>query len=464
MASHEEKKGLHRGLEARHIELIALGGTIGVGLFMGAGSTLKWAGPSVLLAYIVAGLFVFFIMRAMGEMLHLEPVAGSFAVYAHKYLSPYFGYLTAWSYWFMWIAVGISEITAVGVYVQYWFPDLPQWVPALAAIALVALANLAAVKLYGEFEFWFALIKVTTIIVMIVVGLGVIFFGFGNHGQALGFENLTTHGGFFAGGWKGFLFALCIVVASYQGVELVGITAGEAKNPQVTLKRAINNILWRILIFYVGAIFVIITIFPWNEIGTHGSPFVLTFSKIGITAAAGIINFVVLTAALSGCNSGMYSCGRMLYALAKNRQLPAFLGRVSKGGVPVYGIAITILCLLAGSCLNYIIPNPEQVFVYVYSASVLPGMVPWFVVLVSQLKFRAVHKQALKTHPFKSLLFPYANYLTIAFLLCVLVGMGINPDTRISLLVGGIFIAAVSLIYVGAGMHKRRDALKNSAE
>ncbi|MDU6409713.1 MAG: amino acid permease [Yersiniaceae bacterium] len=464
MASHEEKKGLHRGLEARHIELIALGGTIGVGLFMGAGSTLKWAGPSVLLAYIVAGLFVFFIMRAMGEMLHLEPVAGSFAVYAHKYLSPYFGYLTAWSYWFMWIAVGISEITAVGVYVQYWFPDLPQWVPALAAIALVALANLAAVKLYGEFEFWFALIKVTTIIVMIVVGLGVIFFGFGNHGQALGFENLTTHGGFFAGGWKGFLFALCIVVASYQGVELVGITAGEAKNPQVTLKRAINNILWRILIFYVGAIFVIITIFPWNEIGTHGSPFVLTFSKIGITAAAGIINFVVLTAALSGCNSGMYSCGRMLYALAKNRQLPSFLARVSKGGVPVYGIAITILCLLVGSCLNYIIPNPEKVFVYVYSASVLPGMVPWFVVLVSQLKFRAVHKQALKTHPFKSLLFPYANYLTIAFLLCVLVGMGINPDTRISLLVGGIFIAAVSLIYVGTGMHKRRDVLKNSAE
>ncbi|PLR30543.1 amino acid permease [Chimaeribacter coloradensis] len=464
MASHEEKKGLHRGLEARHIELIALGGTIGVGLFMGAGSTLKWAGPSVLLAYIVAGLFVFFIMRAMGEMLHLEPVAGSFAVYAHKYLSPYFGYLTAWSYWFMWIAVGISEITAVGVYVQYWFPELPQWVPALAAIALVALANLAAVKLYGEFEFWFALIKVTTIIVMIVVGLGVIFFGFGNHGQALGFENLTTHGGFFAGGWKGFLFALCIVVASYQGVELVGITAGEAKNPQVTLKRAINNILWRILIFYVGAIFVIITIFPWNEIGTHGSPFVLTFSKIGITAAAGIINFVVLTAALSGCNSGMYSCGRMLYALAKNRQLPSFLARVSKGGVPVYGIAITILCLLVGSCLNYIIPNPEKVFVYVYSASVLPGMVPWFVVLVSQLKFRAVHKQALKTHPFKSLLFPYANYLTIAFLLCVLVGMGINPDTRISLLVGGIFIAAVSLIYVGTGMHKRRDALKNSAE
>lgn len=454
MASKEKPQGLHRGLEARHIELIALGGTIGVGLFMGSASTLKWAGPSVLLAYIIAGLFVFFIMRSMGEMLFLEPVAGSFAVYAHKYMNPFFGYLTAWGYWFMWLAVGISEITAIGVYVQFWFPEIPQWLPALIAVAMVALANLAAVRLYGELEFWFAMIKVTTIIVMILVGLGVIFFGFGNGGQPTGFANLTAHGGFFAGGWKGFLFALCIVVASYQGVELVGITAGEAKNPQVTLKRAINNILWRILIFYVGAIFVIVTIFPWNGIGTAGSPFVLTFAKIGIVAAAGIINFVVLTAALSGCNSGMYSGGRMLYALAKNRQLPAALTRLSASGVPVNCIAITIICLLVGSALNYVISNPQQVFVYVYSASVLPGMMPWFVVLIIQIYFRRAHKEAMKTHSFKSFMFPYMNYLTIAFLICVLVGMGINPDTRISLVVGMIFLAAVSLCYFVFGMHK----------
>ncbi|MBM0697634.1 amino acid permease, partial [Klebsiella pneumoniae] len=365
----EKKAELQRGLEARHIELIALGGTIGVGLFMGAASTLKWAGPSVLLAYIIAGLFVFFIMRSMGEMLFLEPVTGSFAVYAHRYMSPFFGYLTAWSYWFMWMAVGISEITAIGVYVQFWFPEMAQWIPALIAVGLVALANLAAVRLYGEIEFWFAMIKVTTIIVMIVVGLGVIFFGFGNGGHSIGFGNLTEHGGFFAGGWKGFLTALCIVVASYQGVELIGITAGEAKNPQVTLRSAVGKVLWRILIFYVGAIFVIVTIFPWDQIGSNGSPFVLTFAKIGITAAAGIINFVVLTAALSGCNSGMYSCGRMLYALAKNRQLPAAIGKVSRNGVPSVGVALSILILLVGSCLNYIIPNPQRVFVYVYSAS-----------------------------------------------------------------------------------------------
>ncbi|MDX5630592.1 MULTISPECIES: amino acid permease [unclassified Brenneria] len=456
MAEEIKQAKLHRGLEARHIELIALGGTIGVGLFMGAASALKWAGPSVLLAYITAGIFVFFIMRSMGEMLYTEPVAGSFAVYAHKYLSPFFGYLTAWSYWFMWMAVGISEITAIGVYVQFWFPDLPQWIPAIAAVILVAGANLAAVRLYGEIEFWFAMIKITTIIAMIIVGLGVIFFGFGNHGQATGFANLTEHGGFLAGGWKGLLFALCLVVASYQGVELVGITAGEAKNPQVTLKRAINNILWRILIFYVGAIFVIVTIFPWNEIGTTGSPFVLTFAKIGITAAAGIINFVVLTAALSGCNSGMYSCGRMLYSLANNRQLPAWLGKVTASGVPAGGVAISILCLMAGSLLNYILPNPEKVFVYVYSASVLPGMVPWFVVLISQIRFREHHRAALAVHPFKSVLFPWVNYLTMAFLLCVLVGMYINLDTRMSLIVGMVFLAFVSLCYFVLGLGKKQ--------
>jgi len=249
-------------------------------------------------------------------------------------------------------------------------------------------------------------------------------------------------------------------VASYQGVELIGITAGEAKNPQVTLRSAVGKVLWRILIFYVGAIFVIVTIFPWNEIGTTGSPFVLTFAKIGITAAAGIINFVVLTAALSGCNSGMYSCGRMLYALSKNNQLPAAMSKVSRAGVPVAGVAVSIAILLIGSCLNYIIPNPQRVFVYVYSASVLPGMVPWFVILISQLRFRHAHKKAIESHPFRSILFPYANYLTMAFLICVLIGMYFNEDTRMSLFVGMIFLAAVTAAYKLFGLGRRGTTQK----
>lgn len=300
-----EERQLTRGLKALHIELIALGGTIGVGLFMGSASTIKWAGPSVLLAYALAGIVMFFVMRIMGEMLYLEPVTGSFATYGHKYIGPWAGYITAWCYWFLWVTVGMSEVTAFCIYMNYWFADLPQWIPALVGVAVVAAANLTAVKYYGEFEFWFAIIKVATIVVMLIIGFGLIFFGFGNAGQPIGIGNLFNNGGFFAGGLEGFLFALCLVTASYQGVELVGITAGEAENPKHTLRRATKNIIWRILIFYIGAIFVIVSIYPWDQIGTIGSPFVMTFAKIGITAAAGIINFVVLTAAASGCNSGI---------------------------------------------------------------------------------------------------------------------------------------------------------------
>ncbi|ABB14236.1 amino acid permease [Carboxydothermus hydrogenoformans] len=450
----ETEKELKRGLEARHIELIALGGTIGVGLFMGSASTLKWAGPSVILAYIIAGIFIFFIMRTIGEMLYIEPITGSFATYAHKYIGPLWGYLTAWSYWFMWVAVGMSEVTAVGIYMKFWFPTLPQWVPGLIAILIVGTANLAAVKYYGEFEFWFALIKVVTIVVMIILGIGMIFFGFGNHGRPIGLENLYIHGGFFPNGIKGFLFALCLVVAAFQGVELVGVTAGEAKDPQRTLRRAVQNITWRILIFYIGAIFVIVALYPWNKLGTIGSPFVLTFAKVGIPAAASIINFVVLTAALSGCNSGIYSSARMLYTLSQNGQAPKFLAKVSPSGVPVNSLLVTIACLLIGVALNYI--APQKLFVYIYSASVLPGMMPWFVILISQLKFRKLKDNEIKDHPFKAPLSPYSNYLTIIFLVLVLVGMWLNSDTRLSLIIGAAFMALIIISYYVFGIDKKQ--------
>lgn len=452
-----EEKELTRGLKSRHIELIALGGTIGVGLFMGSASTIKWAGPSVLLAYALAGIIMFFVMRIMGEMLYLEPVTGSFATYAHKYVSPLAGYLTAWCYWFLWVTVGMAEVTAIGIYVKYWFPLIPQWLPALAGVAIVAAANLVAVKYYGEFEFWFALIKVVAIVAMIVIGLGMILFGFGNGGQPIGIENLYIHGGFFAGGLEGFLFALCLVTAAYQGVELVGITAGEAQDPQNTLRKATKNIIWRILIFYVGAIFVILAIYPWNQIGTIGSPFVMTFAKVGIVAAAGIINFVVLTAAMSGCNSGIYSAGRMLYTLSKNGQAPKFFGKVSESGMPGNSIMVTISCLLLGVFLNYIAPE-SKLFLYIYSASILPGMIPWFVLAFSQVKFRKKWQEEMKSHPFKSPFFPISNYVTVIFLILVLIGMWFNEDTRISLIVGGVFCAVVIISYYALGMGNKQSA------
>jgi len=446
---------LNRGLKARHIELIALGGTIGVGLFMGSASTIQWAGPSVLLAYLLAGIIMLFVMRMMGEMLIMEPVTGSFATFAHKYISPLAGFVTAWSYWFLWITVGMAEVTAIGIYVGYWFPDIPQWLPALAGVGIIAAANLAAVKFYGEFEFWFAMIKVVAIVCMLILGTGMIFFGLGNGGEPIGLSNLYSHGGFFAGGLKGFLFALCIVTAAYQGIEMVGITAGEAENPKETLRKSIKNIIWRILIFYAGAIFIIVTIYPWNEVGQNGSPFVLTFAKVGIVAAAGIINFVVLTAAMSGCNSGIYSAGRMLYTLAQNGQAPKFFGKVSKSGVPRNSILTTIALLLIGVLFNYLFPD-SKLFLYIYSASILPGMIPWFAMAFSQFRFRKQWKEQMQDHHFKSLFFPVSNYIVIIFLSLVLVGMWFNPDTNLSLIVGAVFIGIVIIGYYVFGIGKRQ--------
>jgi AAT family amino acid transporter len=285
-----------------------------------------------------------------------------------------------------------------------------------------------------------------------------IFFGIGNHGVAMGFSNLWVNGGFFPHGMKGMLAALCVVAAAFQGVELVGITAGEAQNPKHTLVRAVKNIVWRILIFYIGAILVIISIYPWNQLGTMGSPFVTTFSRVGITAAAGIINFVILTAALSGCNSGIYSCGRMLYTLAKNGQAPSVFARLSASGVPRNGIYFTIGCLVIGIILNYLIPD-SKLFLYIYSASVFPGMVAWFVLAASQKKFREKWgEKVMAAHPFKSPLYPYANYFCIVFLVLVTIGMWVNPDTKMSLVAGWIFIAAVTAGYYIFGIYKRGRA------
>lgn len=376
---------MQRKLSGRHMQMIALGGTIGVGLFMGASATIKWTGPSVLIAYIIAGLFLYLIMRALGEMLYVDPATGSFAKFASEYMHPLFGYLTAWSNIFQFVVVGMSEMIAIGEYFKFWWPGLPAWLPGLVAITFLVLANLISVRMFGELEFWFALIKVVTIVLMIIAGLGVILFGLGNGGRPVGISNLWTHGGFFTGGFTGFCFALSIVLGSYQGVELLGITAGEAENPQPTIVKAVKDTIGRILIFYVGAIFVIVAVYPWNQLSALGSPFVQTFAKIGITFAASLINFVVITAALSGSNSGIYSASRMLYTLADAKQLPRIFTKLNRHGVPFYPVVSVgggiLLGVLLNAILPYVAPAAKNVFVLVYSSSVLPGMVPWFVIL-----------------------------------------------------------------------------------
>ena len=446
-----EEEKLTRSLSARHIQMIALGGTIGVGLFMGASSTIRWTGPSVMVAYAVAGFFLYLIMRALGEMLYLDPSTGSFANYASEYIHPVAGYLTAWSNIFQFIVVGISEVIAVGEYMNYWWPDLPQIIPGIVVILFLMFANLVSVKAFGELEFWFSTIKVVTIILMIIAGLGIILFGFGNHGEAIGISNLWKNGGFFTGGIKGFFFALSIVVASYQGIELIGMTAGEAKDPQKTIVDAVQSTIGRILIFYIGAIFIIVSIYPWNQLSELGSPFVQTFSKIGITFAAGLINFVVITAALSGCNSGIFSASRMVYTLAINGKMSKKFLKLTRHGVPFYPVVAISFGILIGLILNYLLPfvysQSQDLFVFVYSSSILPGMVPWIVILISQIKFRKKHPIEMLEHPFKMPLSPYTNYLSLAFLAVVLVFMFINPETRISLMIGLIFLIYMTGYY-----------------
>ena len=447
----QPKNHLNRSLTSGQMEMIALGGTIGVGLFMGSTSTIKWTGPSVLLAYAFVGIVLYAVMRALGEMIYIKPGTGSFADYATDYIHPLAGYLTKWSNIFQYIVVGISEVIAVTQYLNYWWPNLPDWISGLVVVITLALANLASAKAYGTLEFYFALIKVVTIILMIVMGLAVIFLGFGNNWQPLGLSNLWAHGGFFPGGFKGFMFSHSIIVGSYQGIELLGITAGEAANPKHAIVAAVKSIVWRILIFYIGAIFVIVTIYPWDQLAAIGSPFVETFSKVGIAGAAGIINFVVLTAAMSGANSGIYSSSRMLFKLSLDHEAPKIFSKLSKHVVPNVAILAISGGILLGFILNIILTtlnkDTANLFVIVYSSSVLPGMVPWFVILISELRFRRQNTHELTDHPFKMPLYPFSNYFAIISLVVIMLFMFINPDTRVSVSVGAIFLLILTAIF-----------------
>ncbi|MDP4164248.1 MAG: alanine permease AlaP [Bacillota bacterium] len=448
------KRELHRGLEERHITLMSLGAAIGVGLFLGSASAIKLAGPGILLGYAFSGLIMFFIMRALGEMAVQNPVAGSFSRYARDYLGPLAGYITGWNYWFLWVVTCMAEITAVGIYMEYWIPGVPRWVWALAALVAMTTVNFLAVKAYGELEFWFALVKIVTIVGMILVGLGIIVFGFGNGGVATGIGNLWNHGGLFPHGLKGVLLSLQMVMFAYLGIEMIGVTAGEVKNPEKTLSKAIDSVFWRILIFYVGALFVIMSIYPWNEIGLKGSPFVLTFQKVGIPWAPGIINFVVLTAALSSCNSGIFSTGRMLYNLAEHGEAPRIFGRLTKNGVPGLAVLASAGALLLGVLLNGIVP--EQVFTWVTSIATFGAIWTWAVILLSQIRYRRSLKNEYHSKlKYKMPLFPLSSYVSLAFLAFVIILMGYGEDTRIAVIIGPLWIAFLVLFYFLKGLHKR---------
>lgn len=448
----EKAPTLRRSMTANQMEMISLGGAIGVGLFMGATSTIKWTGPSVIFAYMFVGLILYIVMRALGEMVYVNPGTGSFADYATEYVHPLAGYMAKWANVFEYIVVGMSEVVAATEYLKYWWPHTNSFIAGIIVILFLVAANLTSAKAYGSLEFWFAMIKVVTIIMMIILGFAIIFLGWGNGGHPVGLSNLWSHGGFFTGGFRGFFFSMSIIVGSYQGIELLGISAGEVANPQKAIVKSVKSVLLRILIFYVGAIFVIVTIYPWNQLSSIGSPFVSTFAKVGITTAASVINFVVLTAALSGANSGIYSSSRMLFKLAHEGDAPKILGRLSKRVVP----DAAILGISGGILLGFIVDtvasiyskSTSNLFVVVFSSSVLPGMVPWFVILLAELRFRKGNAKLMETHPFKLPLYPFANYFVFIMLLVIVVFMFINPDTRISVIVGAVVLILAATVYL----------------
>ncbi len=416
---------LKRGLKNRHIQLIALGGAIGTGLFLGSAGVLQSAGPSMILGYAIGGFIAFLIMRQLGEMIVEEPVAGSFSHFAHSYWGRFAGFLSGWNYWVLYVLVGMAELTAVGKYVQYWWPEIPTWATAAVFFVLINLINLVNVKAFGETEFWFAIIKVVAIIGMIGLGLYLLISGAG--GEQATVTNLWARGGFFPNGIQGLVMMMAIIMFSFGGLELVGITAAEADQPKTVIPKAINQVVYRILIFYIGALTVLLSLYPWDSLvatlnaggDSYGSsPFVQIFSLIGSDTAANILNFVVLTAALSVYNSCVYCNSRMLYGLAEQGDAPKALMKINERGVPVLAIAlssaVTLLCVV----VNYLLP--QDALELLMSLVVAALVINWAMISLTHLKFRKAMRAKGVEPSFKAFWYPFSNYICLAFVLFIL--------------------------------------------
>ncbi|MCY7915106.1 amino acid permease [Bacillus haynesii] len=440
---HEQK--LSRGLKNRHIQLIAIGGAIGTGLFLGSGKSIHFAGPSILFAYLITGIICFFIMRSLGELLLSNLEYHSFVDFVRDYLGDMAAFITGWTYWFCWISLAMADLTAVGLYTQYWLPDVPQWLPGLIALIILLIMNLATVKLFGELEFWFALIKVIAILALIVIGLFMIFKGFPTHSGTAAFHNLWSHGGMFPNGLHGFLLSFQMVVFAFVGIELVGLTAGETKDPEKVIPKAINNIPVRILLFYIGALLVIMSIYPWDVINPNESPFVQVFAAIGIIAAASIINFVVLTSAASASNSAVFSTSRMIYSLAKEHNAPGAMTKLTSRKVPSNALFFSAVVILIGITLNYIMP--EQVFTLITSISTICFIFIWGITVICHLKYRKTRPDLAKTNKFKMPLYPFSNYVVLGFLAFILIVLALAQDTRVSLFVTPVWFIMLIAIY-----------------
>ncbi|AGF74685.1 D-serine/D-alanine/glycine transporter [Bartonella australis AUST/NH1] len=444
----KQKRKLRRGLSNRHVQLIAIGGAIGAGLFMGSGKTISIAGPSIIFVYAIVGFFLYFVMRAMGELLLSNTQYRSFADFSADLLGPGVGFLIGWTYWLCWIVTGTAEIIAIVTYVQFWWPDLNPWIPIFTCIILFSLFNLTAVKLFGELEFWFSLIKIVAILSLIVTGFYMIFTNFiSPNGNIASFDNLWNHGDLFPRGSTGFFAGFQIAIFSFVGIELSGTSAAEVREPQKVLPKAINSIPLRIVFFYIFSLVVIMSVTPWNQMIPGKSPFVEMFRLAGIPAAAGMINFVVLTAAASSANSGIFSSSRMVYGLATKQGAPKFLGKLSKNHIPANALFFSCLCILLGYTILSSSPTVIASFTIVTTIAAILFIFVWSVILVSYIVYRRKRPAQHTVSAYKMPGGIFMCWITLAFFAFILFLLTLEPDTFSALKYTPLWFIFLGIMY-----------------
>ncbi|MEU3845325.1 amino acid permease [Streptomyces sp. NPDC028635] len=416
--------GYSKSLKSRHVNMIAIGGAIGTGLFLGAGGRLADAGPSLFIAYAVCGVFAFLVVRALGELVLYRPSSGAFVSYAREFLGEKGAYTAGWMYFLNWATTGIADITAVATYTHYWgmFSEVPQWLIALIALAVVLTVNLISVKIFGELEFWFAIIKVAALVTFMCIGIFLLVTRHPVDGTTPGPSLITDNGGVFPNGLLPMLLIIQGVVFAYASVELVGVTAGETENPEKIMPKAINSIMWRVGLFYVGSVILLSMLLPWNKYTAGESPFVTVLSHIGVPAAGGVMNLVVLTAAMSSLNSGLYSTGRILRSMAVSGSAPRFTARMSRTQVPYGGILLTSGICVLGVGLNFVVP--KDAFEIVLNFAAIGILATWGMIMVCHLRFWQKAQSNELTRPgYRLPGSPWTELVTLAFLASVLVLM-----------------------------------------
>jgi L-asparagine permease len=443
LESHEA--GYAKGLKPRQVQMIAIGGAIGTGLFLGAGGRLQHAGPALAAVYLVCGLFSFLILRALGELVMHRPTSGSFVSYAREFMGERGSFVAGWMYYLNWAMTGIVDITAVALYMHYWpvFGGVPQWVFALIAMVIVGSMNMVAVGWFGEMEFWFSLVKVGALVLFLIIGVVLLISGHHVAGQATGFHLISENGGIFPHGVMPAIVIVQGVVFAYAGIELIGTAAGEAQNAREILPRAINSVMYRIAIFYVGSVVLLVLLMPWTAYHAGVSPFVTFFGALGVPGIGTVMNLVVLTAALSSLNSGLYSTGRVLRSLAMGGSAPEFVSKMNAAKVPYGGILVTLVIYLIGVGLNYVVPS--QVFEIVLNIASLGILSTWAFIVVCQMLLRkAILRGEAEPVSFRMPFAPFSSWLTLGFLLAVLVLTGFDyPDGTFT--VAALPVLAVAL-------------------